>query len=293
MSKSKKLDTIEPYKDEIKEMYTHISVCLDRSGSMSSMSSEVVSGFNKFVEDQKMEDGKATLSLVQFDDIYEVVHDFIDIKDMKGLKLSPRGSTALLDAMGQTLEETRAKVLGNKEDDRPSKVIFVFITDGEENASSKYNRKQIFEMIKDLKSPDRGDQINWEFVFIGANQDAIAEGGGYGISARSSMTMAASGAGATAAFSSLSKGISTYRKCCSKTASYAFDDSDYDAQEKLLGKTDKSDKSDLTKGVAKMFGKHDSSGKSKILKGPILTTISDLDDGFDGIGDINEIENNK
>lgn len=239
---------------KLKEMYTHISVVLDRSGSMSSMASEVTEGFNKFVEEQKKEDGKATLSLVQFDDVYEVVHDFIDIKDMGKMHLSPRNSTALLDAMGTTLENTRATVLKMKEDDQPSKVIFVFITDGEENASSKYTRKQIFAMIKDLKSPDRGDQINWQFVFIGANQDAIAEGYSLGIARTSSITFDASGAGATAAFSSLTKGISSYRKMKSDTAEYAFDANDYEIQDTLL--------------------------KSKGKKGPIPTSIPDLDDGI-------------
>jgi hypothetical protein len=270
----------------MKEMYTHISVVLDRSGSMSSMASEVTKGFNDFVEQQKDEEGKATLSLVKFDDIYEKVHDFKDIKDVHGVHLEPRGSTALLDAMGRTLEETRATVLAMKKDDQPAKVIFVFITDGEENASTKYSRKEIFAMIKDLKDPDRGDQINWEFVFIGANQDAIAEGASYGIRASSSITFDASGAGATAAFTSLTKGVSAYRSMKSKDAAYAFSADDYDAQEKLLSKSGKTGKSssgtssDLTKGVAKMFGKKASSGKSKKLdpKGPIPTTISDLDD---------------
>lgn len=262
------------------EMYTHISVVLDRSGSMSSMSSAVVSGFDKFIEDQKKEDGKATLSLVRFDDVYEVVHDFIDISKMKGLKLDPRGSTALLDAMGRTLEETRATVLGMKKEDAPAKVIFVFITDGEENASTKYTRKQIFEMIKALKDPERGDQVNWEFVFIGANQDAIAEGASYGIRATSSITFDATAAGATAAFSSLSKGISCYRSKKADDAEYAFDSADYEAQDKLLSKTGKS--SDLSKGIAKMFGAKKPSGKaSRHPKGPIPTTISDLDDDID------------
>lgn len=245
--------------EDANELYTHIAVVLDRSGSMTSMSSDVVNGFNKFVEDQKKEDGRATLSLAQFDDVYEVVHDFIDIKDMSGLVLTPRGSTALLDAMGHTLEETRAKVLMMKKTKQPSKVIFVFITDGEENASTKYTRKHIFSMIKDLKSPDRGDQINWECVFIGANQDAIAEGGSLGIRSTSSITFAATGAGATAAFTSLSKGVSTYRGMDSLKASYAFSDEDYDVQDKLLGKHGK---------------------RSKTAKGVIPTSIPDLDDGI-------------
>lgn len=246
------------------ENFTHISVCLDRSGSMSTMANEVVTGFNKFVEDQKKEKGEATLSLAQFDDQYEVVHDFINIKDMDGIKLNPRNSTALLDAMGQTLEETRAKVLKMKDSEQPSKVIFVFITDGCENASTKYNRKQIFAMIKDLKSTDREDKINWEFVFIGANQDAIAEGGSLGIRANSSITFAASGAGATAAFDSLSKGMTHYRCCASDLASYNFAEADYNTQNALMGKT----------------------SKTKYSKKSILpTNIPDLDDGIVKIDD--------
>jgi len=252
----------------MKENYTHISVCVDRSGSMSNMAHEVVMGFNKFVDDQKKESGEATLSLSQFDDIYEVVHDFVDIQKMGAIKLDPRGSTALLDAMGQTLEGTRAKVLKMKDEDQPAKVIFVFITDGQENASSKYNRSQIFAMIKDLKSDDRGDQINWEFVFIGANQDAIAEGSGMGINARSAITFDASGEGATCAFSSLSKGMTSYRKCASGSASYTFDMADYDAQDKLLK----------------------SKGKATYNKTSILPRdIPDLDDGIVKIDDEDKV----
>lgn len=269
----------------MKEDYTHIAVILDRSGSMSSMVSDVVGGFDNFIKEQKKEEGEATFSLVQFDDVYEIVHDFINIKDVTGLKLSPRGSTALLDAMGQTLEEVRAKVLAMSDDKRPSKVIFVFITDGDENASGKYTRKQIFEMIKDLKSPDRSDQVNWEFVFIGANQDAISEGSGYGIGARSAMTFDSSGSGgATAAFCSLSRGISTYRACKADMASYTFDDSDYKEQEKFLKKdttTSTGNTNNLTRGIAKIIN----TGKSKRI---IPSNIPDLDDGIINVNENDE-----
>jgi uncharacterized protein YegL len=246
----------------MKDKYTHIAVVLDRSGSMSSICSEVVNGFNEFVLEQKKVEGEATLSLAQFDDYYEVVHDFINIKDMENIKLQPRGSTALLDAMGKTLEEVRAKVLGMKESDQPSKVIFVFITDGQENASTVYTRKQIFSMIKDLKSDDRGNEINWEFVFIGANQDAISEGGSMGISARSSITFDASGNGATAAFQSLAKSMSAYR--VSTADAYAFSDDDYLTQKTLL------DNSNVTKGTLS------NTKFSRSIKS-VIPSVSDLD----------------
>lgn len=254
----------------MKKDYTHIAVVLDRSGSMSSMTKDVNGGFDTFIEDQKKAQGEATLSLVKFDNIYEVVHDFINIKDAKGLDLSPRGSTALLDAMGQTLDDVRTKVLAMPEAEQPEKVIFVFITDGGENASSKYTRKQIFEMIKDLKTPSADKTINWDFVFIGANQDAISEGAGYGISARKSMTWDASGAGATEAFNSLSRGVTSYRMCCMSQDSkgYEFDDADYKAQEDLL----KSKKSSSTP-------------RSSTIKGSIPSYISDLDDGLVDVTD--------
>jgi len=243
----------------MKENYTHISVCLDRSGSMASMASEVTEGFNQFVEDQKKEKGKATLSLVKFDDVYESVYSFVNIKDAGKMNLDPGGSTALLDAMGTTLEETRSTVLKMKNDEQPSKVIFVFITDGEENASSKYTRKQIFEMIKDLKTDGANDNsINWQFVFIGANQDAISEGSGYGIRAKSSITFDASGAGAKMAFSSLTKGVSSYRSNMSEAAEYTFEDKDYAIQDQLLR----------------------SKSSSKHVNGPIPTSIPDLDDNI-------------
>lgn len=237
------------------ENKTHIAVCLDRSGSMASIASDVVGGFNKFVEDQKEQKGEATLTLAQFDDVYEIVHDFIDIQKMEGLKLVPRGSTALLDAMGQTLEDVRTKVLAMDDKEQPAKVIFVFITDGEENASSKYTRKQIFEMIKNLKNTDREDKINWEFVFIGANQDAISEGSSYGFRSKASITFDASGAGATQAFASLSKGMTSYRCCAAPNAAYSFSDEDYKAQDELLGTNKKSSKvtrSIVTNDIYKM-----------------------------------------
>jgi len=212
----------------MKENYTHISVVLDRSGSMTSMRNEVVKGFEAFINGQKAVEGEATLTMVQFDDQIDILHDMTPLKDVSGLgSFQPRGSTALLDAMGETMNNVRTKIMAMEEANRPSKVIFVFITDGQENASSKYKRKDIFEMIKDQRS-----EANWEFVFIGANQDAISEGNSIGVRASAAITFDASGAGATRAFTSLTKGMTMYRS--KADADYAFSDEDRKAQDELM-----------------------------------------------------------
>ena len=248
----------------MKENYTHIAIVIDRSGSMASMAKDVIGGFNTLIKDQKTVEGEATITMAQFDDIYEIVHDFAPVKNVEELTnktFVPRGSTALLDAMGKTMEEVRGKVLDMKSDEQPAKVIFVFITDGEENASSKYNRSQIFQMIKDLKGKEQNNEINWEFVFIGANQDAIQEGGSMGFRAAASMTFDASGDGADLAFKSLSKSLTTYRCMYSKCASYSFEDSDRKEMDDLL-----------------------KSKKRKYTNGVIPTSIPDLDDGIVDLG---------
>jgi len=226
-----------------KKNYTHIGVVLDRSGSMSSMKNDVIGGFNNFIKEQKKVEGEATMTLAQFDTEYDLLQDFKvlgEVPDLTDAIFQPRGSTALLDAMGKTLTDVRGKVKGMNEEERPEKVIFVFITDGEENASHTYSKDRVFKMIEDLKNEE---DINWEFVFIGANQDAIHEGSNLGIRASASLTYDASSLGATRAFSSLSKGMTSYRTA-DAAACYAFSDSDRDDQKDLMDDKDKVDKVD-------------------------------------------------
>lgn len=226
----------------MKKGYCHVSVVLDRSGSMSSMASEVVGGINNLIDEQNKVKGEATFTLVQFDDQYETVNDFTPIKDVPAFeKFNPRGCTALLDAMGKTMNNVREKIEAMAEADRPAKALFVFITDGEENASKKYARTRVFQMITDLKEAKEG-QTSYDFVFIGANQDAIAEGGSVGIRAAASLTFDASGDGATHAFYSLSRGMTSYRGAPA-AACYAFSAEDYKVQDDLK----KGDKKDDTK----------------------------------------------
>ena len=226
-----------------KKNYTHIGVVIDRSGSMSSMKNDVIGGFNNFVSEQKKIEGEATMTLAQFDTEYDLLQDFKalgEVPDLTSAVFQPRGSTALLDAMGKTLTDVREKIKKMDEEDKPEKVIFVFITDGEENASGEYGRDRVFKMIEDLRNEE---DINWEFVFIGANQDAIQAGGHLGVRASASLTIDASGSGATMAFQSLSNGMTSYRRCATKSASYAFSDQDRDVQKDLMDKIDSFDKS--------------------------------------------------
>ena len=216
----------------MKDKYAHISVVLDRSGSMSTMASEVAGGINNLIDEQNKVEGEATFTLVQFDDQYEIVNDFTPIKDVPAFeKFNPRGCTALLDAMGKTMNSVREKIEAMAEAERPSKALFVFITDGFENASNEYTRTRVFQMITDLKEAKEG-QTTYDFVFIGANQDAIAEGGSIGIRANASLTFDASGAGATQAFMSLSRGMTDYRGT-QAAACYAFSAEDYKVQNDL------------------------------------------------------------
>ncbi len=155
---------------------TDITVVMDRSVSMASCQEESERGINKFVEEQKGLEGEAKFTLVKFDNYYEKEYDGINIELVKNIKLEPRGTTALLDAVGRAINETGARLRSMSENKRPGLVVFVILTDGHENSSMEFSRHQIKEMI-DLQT----EKYNWEFTFLGANQDACFEGGTIGI----------------------------------------------------------------------------------------------------------------
>ncbi len=213
----------------MKETYTDISVVLDRSGSMESIREDIIGGFNTFLADQQNQPGACTLSLVQFDNQYEVVHAAIPIAQapaLTGQTYVPRGSTALLDAVGRTINETRRRIGEAPEASRPERVVFVIITDGYENASREFTRPQIMEMIEERKEKD-----GWEFVFLAANQDAIREGGGMGIGAGHAMTFHHSGEGSRAAFAAVSKKMAMLR--IMEAADMSFEEEDREKQEEI------------------------------------------------------------
>jgi len=166
--------------------YTDITVVLDRSGSMNSCMDDTIGGFNTFLKEQKEQEGKATLTLVQFDHEYLVMHDAVDINEVPDLDeetYCPRGMTALLDAVGRRVVETGERLKKLPEKERPGNVVFVVITDGCENSSKEFKLDKIKEMVT-----KQTEKWNWSFVYLGANQDAWDVGGLYGFSAASTMT---------------------------------------------------------------------------------------------------------
>lgn len=201
--------------------YVHIAVVLDRSGSMDEVQDDTIGGFNRFLDEQKKGPGEATFTLVQFDHEYQIVTNFALIACVPPLTRQtfvPRGNTALLNAIGRTIRETGYRLAAMPESDRPSKVLFVIVTDGHENASHeernpayRFTKSQINEMISLQRK-----EYSWEFVFLGANQNAIEEGASIGIPYHTSMTYANNVAGTAHAYASVS--ANTTRLRCANVA---------------------------------------------------------------------------
>ena len=158
---------------------TDVTVVLDRSGSMQSCRDDAEGGLNTFIEEQKKQPGETLFTLVQFDTEYEFVHKGKPIRDVGPCELVPRGMTALLDAVGRAIAETGERLAAMPEPDRPGLVVFVIVTDGQENSSKEYTKPQIKEMIERQQN-----DYKWQFTFLGANQDAFAEAHGIGIAMR-------------------------------------------------------------------------------------------------------------
>ncbi len=157
---------------------TDLTLVVDRSGSMQSIREDAEGGVNAFIERQSKEPGDALLTLVHFDTEYEFVHRAVPIDKVPPYSLVPRGRTALLDAIGRAINETGERLSAIPDADRPGYVVFVIMTDGHENASEEFPKAQVKTMIEHQQSVYR-----WEFVFLGANQDAFAEAGALGIPA--------------------------------------------------------------------------------------------------------------
>jgi hypothetical protein len=195
----------------MKQDYTHISVILDRTGSMESIRDDTIGGFNTFLKEQKVQAGTATLTLVQFDsqDPYEVIHRFQQIKDVPELTREtyvPRASTPLLDALGRGINDLEKSLAELKKKDRPSQVIFVIITDGQENSSKEFRKDQIEKMIK-----ERTEKDNWQFAFLSADLAAIDDAINLGIHADAVLLFEKSGKGTHRAWDALSARTSDFR----------------------------------------------------------------------------------
>lgn len=183
---------------------TDITIVLDRSGSMQSVAKETIEGFNRFLDEQKDAKIKAKVTLAQFDHEYELLYEGAELEEAGPLSnrtYIPRGLTALLDAIGRTIELTKDRVSKFSEKEMP-RVVFVIITDGHENNSRKYSRVKIFKKISKLEK-----KHGWQFVFLGANQDAIEEASTLGIPQSKAMTFRADASGVGLSFSALSKNM--------------------------------------------------------------------------------------
>lgn len=212
----------------MKKDHTDITIVLDRSGSMATVARDTIGGFNRFLDDQKAVSGTADITLHQFDDQFDIVLDTADIKSAEHLTdktFVPRGNTALLDAIGRAINQTGNRLELTPERAKAAKVVFVIITDGKENASKEYDKDKVFEMIK-----HQTDKYQWQFVFLGANQDAIAAAAGIGICAANAMKYAHNAVGTQALFCSTSDNLRSFRTGAS--ADMAYSDEDRKKQEK-------------------------------------------------------------
>lgn len=211
----------------MREDLTDLTVVLDRSGSMSSIRTDMEGGFNEFIEKQKALPGDMRVSLYQFDDEYERVYASLGVKDVPKLTLEPRGWTALLDAVGRAVDDAGHRLRAIKEEDRPAKVIFLIITDGEENSSRERTKDQIAQLIKQQET-----QYNWKFVYLGANVDAFAAAAAIGIPTRAAAGYGATGQSVKAMYANLHSNMTAARSATASTYATAmdFDDEQREAQ---------------------------------------------------------------
>lgn len=210
----------------MKTGYTDITVILDRSGSMVFVKKDTIGGFNQFLEDQKKAPGEATITLVQFDHEHEVVYLRQPIADAPALSdetYRPRGNTALLDAIGRTVNTLGETYASMDESNRPENVVLVIQTDGQENASKEFSPAAIKEMIE-----RQTKEYAWEVVYLGANQDAFAVGASIGILRSHSMTYAGDSKGTADALLAVSANLCAYRS--GNMASMAYQDADHAKQ---------------------------------------------------------------
>ena len=163
----------------MKKGLTELVMILDRSGSMQGLEKDTIGGFNSMIEKQKKEEGDAYVSVILFDDVSEVLYDRVGIgkvEPMTEKQYYVRGCTALLDAVGDAIRHIRNVHKYAREEDVPEKTLFIITTDGMENASERYTYDTVRRMIEKQK-----EQYHWEFLFLGANIDAVREAGRFGI----------------------------------------------------------------------------------------------------------------
>lgn len=190
----------------MKESYTHIVLLIDRSGSMSSIKRDMEGGIKSFIDAQKLEDGICTVTAAQFDTEYDILFTRKPIAEIESVTINPRGGTALIDSMVRLINEVGADLAALDEDERPAKVLFVTITDGEENSSREFTNEQLAEKIKEQE-----EVYKWNFTYIGANQDAFGTAQQFGGRVTNSLNYTTSKKGIDKMFSKLSNATTRMR----------------------------------------------------------------------------------
>ena len=219
----------------MKQSTTHITVILDRTGSMDSIRDDTIGGFNHFLEQQQAEPGKATLTLVQFDsqDPYEVIHHFVPIKKVPKLTREtyvPRATTPLLDAIGRGINDLESSLAAKKKNNKDTKVVMVVITDGYENASCEFKRSQIEKMIKTKQKKD-----NWQFVYLSADLSSINDALDHGFDRDAVMAFDKDAQGTDEAWRATSARIADYRAARIEKMAYCPEDRSKQKLEKARG----------------------------------------------------------
>jgi Mg-chelatase subunit ChlD len=180
---------------------TLLVLVVDRSGSMETICSDMEGGIKHLIQEQATGPGDCVVTLAQFDTEYELVFEALPAAEVTGYHLVPRGSTALLDAIGRTIGQVRSWLDSMPAQHRPDQVVFAVVTDGLENSSREWTRDQVTAAVKDRSN------AGWQFSFLGANQDAIKEGGDLGVDATRAMTYSPAPHAVAAAMSSLSESV--------------------------------------------------------------------------------------
>ena len=198
----------------MKENLTEMVFILDRSGSMSRLTKDTIDGYNSLIKKQKEEDGEARVTTVLFDNFYDVLYENKDINTIEELTdkdYYARGMTALLDAIGKTINMVGHRLNMTPEEERPSKVVVVITTDGQENSSCEFTKSQIKEMIELQQNT-----YNWTFMFLGANIDSMKEASSMGIDTDYVRNYSANKAGTDSLYCSVSNSMMSFRKAGSK-----------------------------------------------------------------------------
>lgn len=195
----------------MKKGLTEIVFILDRSGSMRGLETDTVGGFNSMIAKQKKEEGDALVSTVIFDHVSEVIHDRVplnEVPEMTENDYSVRGSTALIDAIGDAVKHVSHVHKYIRDEDVPERTLFVITTDGMENSSRKYSADQVREMIR-----KQTEKKGWEFIFLGSNIDAVKTAAGLGISEDRAVNYNCDKTGTWISYAAVGEAISQVRAC--------------------------------------------------------------------------------